>query len=367
MPNFEVRDAHGSIITIESSTVGGANRQVVTTSLGNSSVQLLNSAAVVGSITVLQGTNPWVIGSVSGTVGTSIIGQLPAGTAVLGSVATLQGTNPWITSWGNSSILATQQGTVISSVINSAPSSLLTGASIFGQLPAGTAVLGSVAALQGTNPWITSGSVMLLNGANVIGSVAVLQGTALWNIAGSVAATVTNTNLNVGGSVLSQQLGTRISSVVGSIPSSLLTGVHGHRNDAVASYLGGNLTWNPMATDSAGRILTRPYAAEQSRIEGYASTVNLNANSIIAAAGTGLRNYITDVWVANTGAADTLVTFLSGGGLSVLGYTIAPSGSGSNLPGLVTPIRTGAGETFDFRAATGTSVLYITAKGFTAP
>lgn len=277
-----MRDAYGSVVTIESSVVGGANRQVVTTSLGNSSVMLLNSSAVIGSVAVLQGTNPWVVGSVSGTVGSSIFGQLPAGTAVLGSIAAL-------------------------------------------------------------------------------------QGTALWNIAGSVAATITNTNLNVGGSVLSQQLGTRISSVVNSIPSSLLTGIHGHRNDAIASYLGGNLSWRPIATDSAGRTVTKPFSPEESRIEGYASTVNLNANSIIAAAATGLRNYITDVWVANTGASTTLVTFLSGGGLSVLGYTIAPTAGGSNLIGLATPIRTGAGETFDFRAATGTSVLYITAKGFTAP
>src|SRR3990167_6329414 len=338
MPNFDVRDAYGSVITIESSVVGGANRQIVTTALGNSSVMLLNSSAVIGSVAVLQGTNPWVVGSVSGTVGSSIVGQLPAGTAVLGSVATLQGTNPWTTTFSNSSILATQQGTVISSVINSTPSSLLVGASIFGQLPAGEAVLGSIAALQGTNPWRTLGSV-----------------------SGTVDIGVSS------GSVLSQQLGTRISSVVNSTPSSLLTGTYGHRNDAVASFLGGNLSWNPIATDSAGRILAKPYAAEASRIEGYASTVNLNANSVIAAAGTGLRNYITDVWVANTGAAATLVTFLSGGGASILGYTIAPTVSGSNLPGLVTPIRTGVNETFDFRAATGTSVLYVTAKGFKGP
>ena len=226
---------------------------------------------------------------------------------------------------------------------------------------------------------------MLLNGAGIIGSVTALQGTSPWNIAGSVLAVqgtwsgstlsyqgtdpwrISSVYGNISGSVLSQQLGTRISSIVNSIPSSLLTGNYGHRNDAVASFLGGNLTWNPIATDSAGRVLSRPFAPEAARIEGYASTVNLNANSIIAAAGTGLRNYITDVWVANTGAAATLVTFLSGGGISVLGYTIAPAGGGSNLPGLVTPMRTDAGATFDFRAATGTSVLYITAKGFTGP
>src|SRR3990167_4998325 len=114
MPNFDVRDGHGSIITIESSVVGGANRQVITTALGNSSVMLLNSSAVVGSVTVLQGTNPWVVGSVSGTVGASVVGQLPAGTAVLGSIMVLQGTNPWNISsvYGNisGSVLAFSSG-----------------------------------------------------------------------------------------------------------------------------------------------------------------------------------------------------------------------------------------------------------------
>ena len=328
MPNFDVRDAYGSVITIESSVVGGANRQVISATLGNSSVVLLNGANVIGSVAVLQGTTPWIISSVYGNIAGSVLSQ--------------------------------QLGTRISSIISSTPSSLLTGASIFGQLPAGEAVLGSIATLQGTNPWRTLGSVSgTVDIGTIPGSTLAYQGTAIWNISSVYG--------NISGSVLSQQLGTRISSIVNSIPSSLLTGAYGHRNDAVASFLGGNLTWNPIATDSAGRVLSRPFAPEASRIEGYASTVNLNANSIIAAAGAGLRNYITDVWVANTGAANTLVTFLSGGGLSVLGYTIAPATGGSNLLGLVTPMRTDIAATFDFRAATGTSVLYITAKGFTAP
>ena len=260
MPNnYEFLDAHGSILTGRSSVTSGSAQAPLVT---------------ISSFLTAVPTTPSGNQSVSGTVGSSIIGQLPAGTAVLGSIATLQGTSPWLIS------------------------------SVYG---------------------------------------------------------------NISGSVLSQQLGTLISSVVNSIPSSLLTGVHGFRNDAVASALGADLTWRPLALDSAGRILARPFAAEESRIEGYASTVNLNANSIIAAAGTGLKNYITDVWVANTGAAATLVTFLSGGGISVLGYTIAPAGSGSNLPGLITPMRTDANATFDFRAATGTSVLYVTAKGFKGP
>src|SRR3990167_9373932 len=122
MPNFDVRDAYGSVITIESSVVGGANRQIVTTALGNSSVMLLNGDNIIGSVATLQGTNPWrTLGSVSGTID------------IGGS---------------SGSVLSQQLGTRISSVINSTPSSLLTGASIFGMLPAGTQVLGSVTALQ---------------------------------------------------------------------------------------------------------------------------------------------------------------------------------------------------------------------------
>lgn len=301
MPNFDVRDAHGSIITIESSVVGGANRQIVTAAIttGNSSVMLLNGDGVIGSVAALQGTNPWrTLGSVSGTVD---IGAIP------GSVVAFQG------------------GTRISSVINSAPSSLLTGASIFGQLPAGTATLGSVVAYQGVPSW------------------------------------------NVGGSVLAQQMGTRTTSIVGSIPSSTLVGTYGHRNDNVASFLGGNLSWNPVGTDSAGRTLMRPFAPEEARVEGYISLTSTSMTTLVAAAGAGIRNYITDVWVANTGAAATLVTFSSGGGASILGYTIAPAGSGSNLPGLMTPIRTLANETFGVQAGTATSTLYVTVKGFKGP
>lgn len=289
MPNnYDFLDAAGSILTAESSIISGSvHRPIITI------------ASFLSAVPTTASGNQ----SVSGTVGGSIIGQLPAGTAVLGSVAVLQGTTPWVTR-----------------------------GSVSGTIDVGT-IPGSVLAFQ-SSTWP--------------GSVLAVQG--VWS-----------------GSVLSQQLGTRITSIVGSIPSSTLVGTYGHRNDAVASYLGANLSWRPIATDSAGRTLTKPYSAEESRVEGYASTVNLNANSIIASAGAGLRNYITDVWVANTGAAATLVTFLSGGGISVLGYTIAPAGSGSNLPGLVTPMRTDADSTFDFRAATGTSVLYITAKGFKAP
>ena len=138
------------------------------------------------------------------------------------------------------------------------------------------------------------------------------------------------------------------------------------RNDAVASFLGANLTTRPAASDSAGRTLVKPFAPEESRIEGTIALTSTSVTTVIAAPGAGLRNYITDFMIANSGSVTTLVTFKDGAG-SVLGYTIAPATGGSNAPGLATPIRTGANATFDIQAAGFTSTLYGTFTGFKAP
>lgn len=337
MANYQFLDANSSILTAAAVDVGGVLQPIV---------QVSSVYAVVSGQS-----------SVSGTVGASIIGQLPAGTALLGSVATLQGTNPWNIA-----------GSVLSIPGGNQSVSGTVGASLIGMLPEGTRVIGSVATLQGTNPWNIIGSVSGTIGASIIGqlpagtavlgSVMVLQGTNPWNVSSVYG--------NISGSVLSQQLGTRVSSVLNSIPSSLLTGVHGQRNDAIASALGGDLSWRPLATDSAGRPLTKPYAPEESRVEGYIALTSTSLTTLVAAAGAGLRNYITDLWFANTGATTTLVTLSDSAG-SILGYTIAPTVSGSNLPGLVTPIRTGANAAFNIQAGSNTSTLYATVKGFKAP
>jgi hypothetical protein len=295
---------------------------------------------VSGSVVAFQGTSPWitvptsgsVIANQGGTRITSLVSTVPSsvivGASIFGTVPVTQVTSPWLTVPTSGSVTALQGGTVITSLVSTVPSSVIVGTSIFGQLPAGTAVLGSVATLQGTNPWIT---------VPTSGSVTALQG------------------------------GTRITSVVGSIPSSLLTGSYGQRNDAVASFLGGNLTWTPKSTDSAGRTLTKPFAPEEARVEGYHSVVSTSVTTLVAAAGAGLRNYITDVVIANTGATTTLITFRSGGGTSVLGYGIAPAGGGSNMLGFATPMRTLANETFDFQPTSASSILYVKVSGFKAP
>lgn len=187
-------------------------------------------------------------------------------------------------------------------------------------------------------------------GASIIGLVPVtFSGSP--SISGAV--TVIGTT-NVSGSVAAFLNGTQSHSV------------YGVRNDAVASFLGADLTVRPIATDSAGRTVIKPFAPEEARVEGYITLTSTSVTTLVAATA-GLRNYITDLWAANTGASATLLTFTSGGGSSVLGYTIVPAGGGSNLQGLTTPIRTETNATFGVQAATATSTLYVTVKGHKAP
>lgn len=162
--------------------------------------------------------------------------------------------------WNN-----TQAGLVHTSLVSTVPSSVIVGASIFGQLPAGTAPLGSVATLQGTNPWAVTnvGSIITLNKSSVItvskdSSVFAVQ-SGTWNntqagtvhtslvstvpssvivgasIFGLPPVNVTNTNLNVGGSVVGFQGGTWNNTQAGTVFSSVVGDVAHDTADGASS------------------------------------------------------------------------------------------------------------------------------------
>ena len=294
--------------------------------------QLPGGTAVLGSVATLQGTNPWQVAIVSGSVATTTTNSsvmLLNSAAIIGSVATLQGTNPWLVSFANSSILATQQGTRISSVINSAPSSLLTGASIFGMLPAGTQTLGSVAVLQSITPWITTN----------VGSIAVQW--QVPSIVGTYAEDAGHTSADKGLFVL------------------------GVRNDTLASFVSADLEYNAFSHDSAGRVLTKPFAPDETAFT-YQNSVVSGSVTLVKASAIGKRSYITDFWLVNSGSVATLITWQDGS-TSTLGYAVAPAGTGANSPGINIPIKTAPSQDLAFKMAPSASILYITVTGYQAP
>src|SRR3990167_8489998 len=215
-----LQDISGSVVSFQGTdpwVISGEVTQGTTPWVITGSVQGDLNATVSSASVVQEGT--WRVSVISSTpssmlAGASIFGQLPAGTAVLGSVATLQGTTPWIISsiYGNisGSVASFPRGTIITSLVSTIPSSVIVGASIFGHAP--VFIIGGSVATATTNS-----SVMLLGGDNIIGSVATLQGTNPWIVDGEVTVGNFPTNQNISGSVVAFQGGTVITSIIGAM------------------------------------------------------------------------------------------------------------------------------------------------------
>ena len=298
--------------------------------------------------------------------GSSIFGQLPAGTALLGSVATLQGTNPWIVTGSvqgfpttqnvSGSVVSYPLGTIVTSLVSIVPSSVIVGTSIFGQLPAGTAVLGSVATLQGTNPWIetfsnssiiaiATGSVVTINQSSSILAVPVGSTIVFWqapSIVGTYAEDAAHITADKGVFVL------------------------GVRNDAVSSITSAERDYSPVAVDETGRNIIVPFAGNYACIISYTGSLVSGSVTLIRASVIGSRSYMTDFWVTNTGSVAQLVTF-TGGDTSVVGYTTAPASGGSNSPGIAIPLRTTTSQDLRWQITGTSSVVYLAVKGYQAP
>ena len=312
---------------------------VVTTG-GTAGTQYLEGAvqsSVTGNaIMFRESESTSVIGTVSPTTPLPIVGSVSGSVGIVG--------NPSISGTVNTLPL----GTIVTSLVSTIPSSVIVGTSIFGQLPAGTAPLGSVAVLQGTNPWIQTFSNSSILAVPIGSVITVLQSSSIitlqqaQSIVGTYSEDTGHTTADKGIFIL------------------------GVRNDAIASFVSANLEYTPKAVDSAGRTLIKPFSPEDGTIISYTGSVVSGSVTQIAASAIGMRNYITDFWVANTGSVSTLITFQDGS-TSILGRTIAPAGGGSNSPGIAIPFKTAPSQDLAFLAGTSTSVLYMTVKGYQAP
>ena len=138
-------------------------------------------------------------------MGASIFGLPPVNVTntnlnVGGSVVAFQGAG-----WAGS-VVGFQGGTQITSLVSIIPSSVIVGASIFGQLPAGTAPLGSVATLQGTNPWNIAGSVAAFQAGTQITSISGIPQTSIHGAVTFIAASIISGHGSVNGAASVQIL-----------------------------------------------------------------------------------------------------------------------------------------------------------------
>lgn len=371
-----------------------------TVNTGNSSVQLLQGVAVIGSVAVLQATNPWninmpspsviayqlagsimqVTGGGGGTqytennaptpsvVGNAILYKKDETNSVLsavspqhplpiqGSITALQGTSPWIMNMPSPSIVAIQSGGSVTAVRTD-------NASVIAVL-----TLSSVAVLQGTNPWIinqpspsiiayqlagsimavnntvTTGnsSVQVLGGVATIGSVVSLQGTTPWVIQSVVGTYSDNSAWTEGNSGI------------------YMLGV---RNDTMSSVSAADLRYTPLTVGPSGENITAN-APLTKWVQGFSSTFGAASIQVIAPQGASIFTYITGLQVANGSANNVYLTFTGGlGGISsVLGYTVAPANGGSNIV-IPNAWKTGANSGFS-ASVSGISSIFLSAQGF---
>lgn len=303
-------------IKISDGTIGGTTGLIV-----NSDGTL--NARISGSVLSAGGT---FNGSVSGTVGASIIGTAPV----------------------------TQAGTWI--------------ASVFGNV----SVIGTVPVTQSTSPWIITGSVQGTSAANQS-----VSGTIGASILGWVPIQPSNTS-TIGIFQNSSILAVPVGSVITVIQNASIAGTYAEdaahtsgdrgifslnvRNDTLASVTSTDGDYSALALGPAGEVVTAN-APFTKWVRGTADLRGSSGGSVtaIAAQGASVFTYITGIQIANMGSASVLVTL--GGGLgSILGYSIAPAGGGSNI---LYPNALKTGENSAFTASiSGVASVLVSAQGF---
>lgn len=136
------------------------------------------------------------------------------------------------------------------------------------------------------------------------------------------------------------------------------------RNDTLSSITSADSDYSPFAVGATGAI-TAHNAPITKWVQGTADLRGSSGGSVtaIGAQGASVFTYITSAQVANMGSASVLVTFAGGLG-SILGYTIAPAGGGSNI---LYPNALKTGENSAFTASiSGVASVLVSAQGFIA-
>lgn len=156
------------------------------------------SLAALETITVLQGTSPWVIGDGGGSISVDDNG---GSITVDGTVTVTQGTSPWVTSLDATSLAALESITVQNGAGAAAVNIQDGGNSI--------TVDGTVAVTQSTSPWVVSGTVTTNQGTSPwvtsldAASLAALESITVQNGAGAAAVNIQDggNSITVDGSV----------------------------------------------------------------------------------------------------------------------------------------------------------------------
>lgn len=121
-----------------------------------------------------------------------------------------------------------------------------------------------------------------------------------------------------------------------------------------------------MICDLVGKQIVLPYANPENFVSGATSDItNTTATSVIAAAGAGVRNYITQILVTNSHATvGTFVNITDGSGGTILYTGYAAAAGGGFAVTLPVPIKTTANTALYCACVTTGSNVRVCASGY---
>lgn len=366
-------------------TTGQGQASVATEQIGDVQYQKIKVVGGQTGSTSVMGINPdtsinvSVLGTVAVTGSIVALGSpsISGAVNVSGSVLLGNSNASVITVSQSSSILAVPVGSVVTVFQSSSVIAVATGSVV--AIPTGNQSVSG--ALN------VSGSVMLgSSNASVItlsqdsSVIAINAGSVVTVSQGSVITVLQSSSIIAvnAGSVVSLSEGSVITvfqspSIVGTYTedaahSSTSKGlfVLGVRNDTLASVTGADNDYSPFTVGPVGEQMAvnapiTKWVQGTADLRGGAAASG-GSVAVIAAQGSSIFTYVTAAQVANFGPSSVLVTF-SGATSSVIGYTIAPAGGGSNIVFGGNALKTNANGVFSASVG-GLSSVLVSAQGF---
>ena len=120
--------------------------------------------------------------------------------------------------------------------------------------------------------------------------------------------------------------------------------------------------------DTSGRIVTAPYSLHENLVSGATSVITgTTTTEVIAAAGSGVRNYINQLTVVNADATvGTVVAITDGSGGTVLHRGYAAAAGGGYVVTFPSPLRGSTNTAIHAICATTSAEVYVSASGYKA-
>lgn len=206
---------------------------------------------------------------------------------------------------------------------------------------------GSTALTIGFQALGTDGANAQIISTNTNGHVNIADGGNSITVDGSVSTTGTNT---VGG------VAAHDAAVSG---NPVLSAAEARTSESAVSASGDVVR---IMADLVGKLVTSPYAPTDLHWQYTGNSTGTGDNTAKAAAGAGIKNYVTDVLCSNNSATDTEVIIKDG--TTEIARVPVPAGGGV-VHRFAVPLRSTANALIAWASSTAVTTVYVTMTGYT--